>query len=435
MHKLGLLFALALAALVLPGESRTPLDVAKKYKCTHFLAVVSAANATSVLSDPSLSATVLVFKNSGLDNLLEKWRVSRSVLLADTVLLQELLLYHILPSPMKTSTLVRKSPLATLQPGQTITARRTFSGRVQLRGTAPDSNTIVSNRDHSAGKSIVHLVDEVLYFNIPSTNTFKSFSSHYKGRVLSTTVPVIIDIPAKPTGVGMVLTHGEGGRIDTEGLPQYAHYFAAAGITVVRFACTSVPYQNFRNDVYHAVLNNATMLWPETKNITKWILSGRSDGARGATEIAYRALTGLGTNMTSPIHDGVRNDDIGDPWTANNAGLKPINASLVRGVLSFSYPLLGEDGKTDIRSVPLINITQPLMFISGTQDPYMTRNLTEWRNIMTHLASNDTTFHYVPNVAHLLEWDSGHDMPDAAIQAYLNAADAVDWVMRVAGAA
>mmetsp|Transcript_20956 Transcript_20956/g.45858 ORF Transcript_20956/g.45858 Transcript_20956/m.45858 type:complete len:302 (+) Transcript_20956:41-946(+) len=250
----------------------------------------------------------------------------------------------------------------------------------------------------------------------------------YKGRKRESTIPVVIDVPKQPTDVGIVLTHGRNGDMDSDHLPQYAEYFRKQGFTCVRFTCTN-PYMNYRSNVYQAVFN-ATQTWPETQHIKRWVLAGRSMGARSVCEVAHRAATGKGTSARAPAVEGRSGDSDDEGEDLGQAGLPPVNPDLqILGGILFSYPLQRQ-GEPDVRDTPLIHLRLPLIFIHGSRDDFLPHEL--WKSTLAKMSTQDVEVHVVEGLNHLMNLPrSQADQQQAVNKGYLKFAGA--FVRRVAG--
>ncbi|KAK9802989.1 hypothetical protein WJX73_004816 [Symbiochloris irregularis] len=129
--------------------------------------------------------------------------------------------------------------------------------------------------------------------------------------------------------LAVLLTHGAGGDMNSGNLPAYAGAFSKSGIPCVRMNHPrNIPGGQ---KAMQAVMNFKGKGFPVTQN---WVLSGQSMGCRIAAEVAHA------------------------------------EASTVKGLLFFSYPL-HPPGKLDqLRDVPLQRLKQPILFVRGTRDTF-----------------------------------------------------------------
>eukprot|EP00195_Chlamydomonas_chlamydogama_P001794 CAMPEP_0202921790 /NCGR_PEP_ID=MMETSP1392-20130828/77581_1 /ASSEMBLY_ACC=CAM_ASM_000868 /TAXON_ID=225041 /ORGANISM="Chlamydomonas chlamydogama, Strain SAG 11-48b" /LENGTH=1105 /DNA_ID=CAMNT_0049615387 /DNA_START=659 /DNA_END=3976 /DNA_ORIENTATION=- len=184
------LLLIAAAGLVAAQSKRSIVDVARREGCTAFLAALAATNTTDDLSDPDLAVTVFIPDNEAFANLAANLNVTLPELLSDTSTVDAILRYHVVTSGViKNSNLQKRSPLETLVFNETLTARKSgqWGTRNRMVGTWPNSTANVIKRDLVAGKSVVHIVDDVLLFkSLQPTAVYPNLLAAITGEDLNT---------------------------------------------------------------------------------------------------------------------------------------------------------------------------------------------------------------------------------------------------------
>jgi predicted alpha/beta-hydrolase family hydrolase len=148
-------------------------------------------------------------------------------------------------------------------------------------------------------------------------------------------------VPARPSGKGLVLTHGAGADCQSKLLVMMSDSLAEAGFTVLRF---DLP---FRRDRPHGPpspanaardrdgLRRAVAILREQQN-GRVVMGGHSYGGRQATMLAAE-----------------------EPQVAD-------------GLLLFSYPLHPPRKPNQLRTSHFPRLTTPAFFVHGTRDPFGT---------------------------------------------------------------
>lgn len=174
--------------------------------------------------------------------------------------------------------------------------------------------------------------------------------------------------PARPTGRGIVLTHGAGADCQSRLLVEMSNALAEAGLSVLRF---DLP---FRQERPHGPpspstasrdrdgLRRAVAIMRERKN-SQVFLGGHSYGGRQATMLASE------------------------------------EPELADGLLLLSYPLHPPRKPNQLRTGHLPKLTTPAFFVHGTRDPFGTT------------AEMNSALQLIPGAHAMLEVDgAGHDL-------------------------
>lgn len=120
-------------------------------------------------------------------------------------------------------------------------------------------------------------------------------------------VTAALHTPADPRGVGVLLTHGAGGDLETAGLVALASVFAGAGADTLR---VNLPYREQGRRLppraEYSVAPFASLLRAARSQITgvsRWIVGGRSYGGRVASLAVADGLVADGLVLYSyPLH-------------------------------------------------------------------------------------------------------------------------------------
>src|SRR5579871_2842936 len=145
--------------------------------------------------------------------------------------------------------------------------------------------------------------------------------------------------PERPTGDGLVLTHGAGGNCNAPLLVALAGAACEAGITVLR---CDLAFRQRR-------------------------ASGPPSPATAAQDRAglHRALAELGERVQGPIFLG------GHSYGGRQASMLAADEPTVAAaLLLLSYPLHPPDKPTQLRTQHFPRLTVPAIFIHGTTDPF-----------------------------------------------------------------
>ncbi|PIO26572.1 hypothetical protein AB205_0075520 [Aquarana catesbeiana] len=145
----------------------------------------------------------------------------------------------------------------------------------------------------------------------------------------------VLSVPKAHSGVlyGVILTHGAGGDMNFAHLVSLASHLASHGLLCLRFTCKGL------NLVYRTKAYNAVVLYIKSLddyNIGGIFLLGRSMGSRAAASV-----------MRATCED---DDDA------------------VQGLICLSYPLHPPNAKGKLQDEDILQITKPMLFISGSMD-------------------------------------------------------------------
>ncbi|XP_053311267.1 testis-expressed protein 30 [Spea bombifrons] len=132
---------------------------------------------------------------------------------------------------------------------------------------------------------------------------------------------------------GVILTHGAGGDMNFPQLVSLATYLAAHGVLCLRFTCKGLNLA-YRTKAYSAVL--AFLKSCDQHKPAGVFLSGRSLGSRAAAAVMRKAC---------------EDDD-----------------EFVRGLICLSYPLHRPNTKDKLRDEDILQISGPVLFVSGSAD-------------------------------------------------------------------
>ncbi|XP_072267916.1 testis-expressed protein 30 [Pyxicephalus adspersus] len=145
----------------------------------------------------------------------------------------------------------------------------------------------------------------------------------------------VLSVPKVHGGVlyGVILTHGAGGDMNFVHLVSLANHLASHGLLCLRFTCKGLNLV-YRTKAYNAVLKYMKSL--EEYNVGGIFLLGRSLGSRAAACVTRGAC---------------EEDD-----------------GAVLGLICLSYPLHAPNAKGKLRDEDILQITKPMMFISGSAD-------------------------------------------------------------------
>jgi uncharacterized protein len=177
-----------------------------------------------------------------------------------------------------------------------------------------------------------------------------------------------LHVPARPTGKGIVLTHGAGADCQSKLLVEMSNALAEAGFCVLRF---DLP---FRRERPHGPpspgsaardrdgLRRAVLIMRRQKN-SQVFLGGHSYGGRQATMLASE------------------------------------EPELADGLLLLSYPLHPPRKPNQLRTGHFPKLRTPAFFIHGTRDPFGTT------------AEMNSALQLIPGAHAMLEVDgAGHDL-------------------------
>lgn len=134
------------------------------------LEVVAAADPAilATLSDPKLAATVFAPTDEAFARLLKDLKISKKDLLKQTDLITQVLLYHVVPAPVKSTDLKIRQTVQTALEGKTGLVKITNKYNAHLKEqvvrlyTTSDGTAKVIQADVLAGKSVVHAINRVL---------------------------------------------------------------------------------------------------------------------------------------------------------------------------------------------------------------------------------------------------------------------------------
>ncbi|KAM5180987.1 testis-expressed protein 30 [Mantella aurantiaca] len=145
----------------------------------------------------------------------------------------------------------------------------------------------------------------------------------------------VLSIPKDHSGVinGVIVTHGAGGDMNFAHLVSLASYLASHGFLCLRFTCKGLNLV-YRTKAYHSVVLYMKTL--EKYNFGSIFFVGRSMGSRAAASVMRRACEE--------------------------------KDSAVRGLICLSYPLHPPNAKGKLRDEDILQITKPMLFISGSVD-------------------------------------------------------------------
>jgi predicted alpha/beta-hydrolase family hydrolase len=177
-----------------------------------------------------------------------------------------------------------------------------------------------------------------------------------------------LDVPARPSGKAVVLTHGAGADCQSKLLVEMSNALAESGFTVLRF---DLP---FRRERPHGPpspsnaardrdgLRRAVSIMREQKN-GQVFLGGHSYGGRQASMLASE-----------------------EPQLAD-------------GLFLLSYPLHPPRKPNQLRTGHFLRLTTPTFFVHGTRDPFGTT------------AEMSSALELIPGAHAMLEVDgAGHDL-------------------------
>jgi len=177
-----------------------------------------------------------------------------------------------------------------------------------------------------------------------------------------------LDVPARPSGKAVVLTHGAGAACQSKLLVEMSNALAESGFTVLRF---DLP---FRRERPHGPpspsnaardrdgLRRAVSIMREQKN-GQVFLGGHSYGGRQASMLASE-----------------------EPQLAD-------------GLFLLSYPLHPPRKPNQLRTGHFLRLTTPTFFVHGTRDPFGTT------------AEMSSALELIPGAHAMLEVDgAGHDL-------------------------
>lgn len=124
---------------------------------TTLVAAADAAGLTDALNDPEASLTVFVPTNAAFAALLEEMGITAEELLADTDLLTDVLLYHVVDGEVPAATIATLGgqEIETLQGG-------TISVSITAEGVVLNGSVNVVNTDLYASNGVIHVIDGVL---------------------------------------------------------------------------------------------------------------------------------------------------------------------------------------------------------------------------------------------------------------------------------
>ncbi|GAX81190.1 hypothetical protein CEUSTIGMA_g8623.t1 [Chlamydomonas eustigma] len=161
----------------------------------------------------------------------------------------------------------------------------------------------------------------------------------------SVIVPVLFsdraqDMDDGTSMVGVILTHGAGGDMESPHMRMYVSEITKNGLPVVHFSCKS-PSLEYRSRVYEKVLKALTS-WPATKHIQSWVLAGHSMGSRVAIEVAHKFETSQDSSFPR-----------------------------VLGCVLFSWPVHAQNNPSELRDQGnLCKVNLPILMVQGTRDEW-----------------------------------------------------------------
>jgi predicted alpha/beta-hydrolase family hydrolase len=145
--------------------------------------------------------------------------------------------------------------------------------------------------------------------------------------------------PEKPSGDGLVFTHGAGSDCEAPLIKAVAEAFAAAGLWVLRI---DLPYRQ------------------ERRRGPPYPAQAQRD--REGLRQAVRALRGLVPNR---VFLG------GHSYGARQSTMSAAdNSALADGLLLLSYPLHPPGKPQQVRTAHFPNLNTPALFVHGTRDPF-----------------------------------------------------------------
>eukprot|EP01024_Parvocaulis_polyphysoides_P074187 TRINITY_DN956_c0_g1_i4.p1 TRINITY_DN956_c0_g1~~TRINITY_DN956_c0_g1_i4.p1 ORF type:complete len:200 (-),score=31.59 TRINITY_DN956_c0_g1_i4:309-830(-) len=119
---------------------------------------VVAADLGETLANPELEATVFAPSISAFDDALEELEITLEELVSNISTLQEILTYHVVPTVVFSSELEDGMTLSTLN-GKQLNVSISEEG-VTIEGIGSEADVILA--DVTAGKAVVHVIDNVL---------------------------------------------------------------------------------------------------------------------------------------------------------------------------------------------------------------------------------------------------------------------------------
>ncbi|GBF89838.1 hypothetical protein Rsub_02542 [Raphidocelis subcapitata] len=278
-----------------------------------------------------------------------------------------------------------------------------------------------------------------------------------------TSIPFRLELPAGagPSQLALILTHGSKGDLSGGELPTYAAAAAAAGVPCLRFTCSSQSVA-VRARVMQTLMLRARELHPALAHAARWIVGGRSLGARTAAQVAYDcaaagaaggAPTSSGSSSVTGATGGVarssgsssgsgRESNSSDSSSGSvtnssgNGGSSSVSSGgsgsgegqepacsigraglAVAGALLSAYPAHPPSKPDDIRYEPIVSLRVPLLIAHGSKDPYSTP--ASWARLRARLPGAAVV--EVPGGDHWLHVE-GDDEANAAAAAALGAA-------------
>eukprot|EP00877_Chromochloris_zofingiensis_P014393 jgi/Chrzof1/9207/Cz03g39250.t1 len=183
---------------------------------------------------------------------------------------------------------------------------------------------------------------------------------------------------AATASLGVILTHGASGDLDSGYLPEYAQGIARAGYPCLRFTCKPIQLPT-RVAVMKAILAKSDSLL-HGPPVKQWVLAGHSMGARVASAVAA--------------------DD--DQAHAQRT---------IMGCVFSSYPLHPPGNPAQLRDDPLCKLQQPLLFLRGSKDAFSTPQ--PWEDVMARMTSTNIQVHTVSGGDHGLKVKGGKAAQEA----------------------
>eukprot|EP01024_Parvocaulis_polyphysoides_P017633 TRINITY_DN17790_c2_g3_i1.p1 TRINITY_DN17790_c2_g3~~TRINITY_DN17790_c2_g3_i1.p1 ORF type:complete len:166 (-),score=11.90 TRINITY_DN17790_c2_g3_i1:23-520(-) len=134
--------------------------IAKQSRLSTLIEAMTGATLIKTLSDPELDYTLFAPTNPAFEFILEVLGLTFEELIADKETLSSIILYHIVPQRILQWQFMDGSELVTLGGGNITIFFGRDSKEVEIEGVGNVANVITPNVN--AGKSVVHVIDEVL---------------------------------------------------------------------------------------------------------------------------------------------------------------------------------------------------------------------------------------------------------------------------------